>query len=85
MKRWIKGATNTAGIPAKPVFGADEEDGFPTLDDKISEAKSDFELLMDQVEYEDNAAALETAEAIQDTIGEFIESVAADIAAGGEE
>ena len=83
MKRWVKSATNTCNIPAKPVFSADEElevEEAPTLDDRLSELKDDFSLLQDQLEYQGDAEALRLADRIQDSVEEFIAEAAGNIA-----
>ena len=83
MKRWVKSATNTCNIPAKPVFSADEEletEEAPTLEDRLSELKDDFTLLQDQLEYQDDQEAIRLAERVQDSIDSFIAEAAGNIA-----
>lgn len=84
MKICIKEATNTSNIAARPVFGADE-DGELTLNDKLGQTKADFDLLVDQLVYKDDAEAEEIASRLQASITDYIEEVAGVISEGASE
>lgn len=84
MKLYVKNATNTSSIPAKPVFAAEDEEA-PTLSDKLGQTKADFELLVDQLVYKDDAEAEEIASRLQASVTDYIEEIADAISEGQSE
>lgn len=66
---------SSASLPAKPVIGA-EEDEAPTLDDKIDNAKDDFDYILDGLLQLDPIQANEILNDIHDYLQQTISSVA---------
>lgn len=66
---------SSASLPAKPVIGA-EEDEATTLDDKIDNAKDDFDYILDGLLQLDPIQANEILNDIHDYLQQTISSVA---------
>lgn len=76
MKRYLRSATNTAGIPAKPevdvIEAADDDEVDNTLDDKLESIEDDFDYILGGIAQLDvvqgNEVANDLKAALQDTI-----------------
>lgn len=76
MKRYLRSATNTSGIPSKPevdvIEAADDDEVDNTLDDKLKSIEDDFDYILGGIAQLDvvqgNEVANDLKAALQDTI-----------------
>ena len=82
MKRYIATATNTSGIPAKvePIEAAENEEAAAALQDKISNAKDDFDYVIAGLDQLDMVQANEMVNKLHETLADLIQEIAGTLA-----
>lgn len=79
MKRYVKSATNSVNIPPRvETITADSEDEV-TLDDKINDAKDDFNYILDGISQLDLIEGNEVVNRLNATLQEYIQDIAGKI------
>lgn len=82
MKKYLKSATNSAGLLVKPdvIEAADDEEVDNTLDDKLKNIEDDFDFILGGISQLDvvqgNEIANQLKESLQDTIQEIASQLA---------
>lgn len=78
MKRMIKEATNTSGIPYKAdmVTAAADDEVDDTLDDKLDKVEADFEYIMSGIAQLDAVQSNEVLNNLNDALQGFIQDIA---------
>ena len=81
MKRFILSGTDTVSIPARTdVIEAADDEAAETLDDKINDAKSDFDYILDGLDQLDMVQANDILNRIHDSLQGFISEIAGELA-----
>ena len=82
MKRFIKSGTNTSSILVRPQIieaaGSDDEE-VTTFEDKISDAKNDFEYILDGLEQLDIVQGNDILNRMNEMLQEFIQEIASNL------
>ena len=81
--RKVNSATNSVNIPARTdVIEAADDEQEVTLDDKINDAKDDFDYIIDGISQLDTIQGNDILNRLHDSLQEFIQDVAATITEG---
>ena len=81
--RKVNSATNSVNIPARTdVIEAADDEQEVTLDDKINDAKDDFDQIIDGISQLDTIQGNDILNRLHDSLQEFIQDVAATITEG---
>lgn len=82
MKRLIVSATNTAGMPAKPeiIEAAETDEAQAAFQDKVSDAKDDFDYIIAGLDQLDMVQANEIINKLHENFDELIQEIAATLA-----
>ena len=77
MKIAIKSSTNTVTLPARSdVIEAETDEEADTLDDKMNDAKDDFDYILSGIEQLDTVQANQILNEIHEVLQEFISDIA---------
>lgn len=82
MKVYLKSATNTSSLPAKPdiIEAADDEEVDNTLDDKLKSIEDDFDFILGGISQLDVVQGNEIANQLKESLQETIQSIASQLA-----
>ena len=82
MKRFIKSGTNTSNIPAKPEIieaAEGDDEASATFDDKINDAKDDFDYILDGLGQLDMVQGNDILNRIHESLQGFIQEIASEL------
>ena len=77
MKVLIKSSTNSVNIPARlDTINAETDEELETIQDKISDAKDDFDYILSGIEQLDTVQANDMLNELHEALQEFITNIA---------
>lgn len=77
MKVFIKSSTNSVNIPARlDTINAETDEELETIQDKISDAKDDFDYILSGIEQLDTVQANDMLNELHEALQEFITNIA---------
>lgn len=77
MKLFVKASTNSVNIPARlDTINAETDEELETIQDKISDAKDDFDYILSGIEQLDTVQANEVLNSLHEALQDFITDIA---------
>lgn len=82
MKKYLKSATNSAGLMIKPdvIEAADDEEVDNTLDDKLKNIEDDFDFILGGISQLDVVQGNEIANRLKESLQDIIQEIASQLA-----